>query len=157
VDVAQLRAVYEKALYWVEVGKDRLCFHVGLYDPVTEARLIAALGACRSWAIITPCNPASVALCEHENAARLEHFQQCLVAEDHRWLSSRNSDPEAAWPEESGALIADISMAEAIALGSDYGQYAIVYSKIGEAPQLVWLDAALKHRDPAARSPHNPG
>jgi hypothetical protein len=138
--VAQLRAAYEKALYWVEIGKDRLCFRVGLYDPVTEARLIAALGPCSSWAIITPCNPASVALCAHENAARLENFKQRVITEGYRWTASWNADPATAWPEEAGACIADISLADAMALGHDYGQYAIVYSKTGQAPQLIWLD-----------------
>lgn len=155
--VAQLQSAYERALYKVTIGTDRLCFQIAQYDPAAEARLLAALGPCQSWAIITPCNPASVVLCEHENAARLENFQQRLVTGGFRWTPSWNADPEANWPEEAAALIADISLTEAMALGHDYGQYAIVYSRIGEAPQLVWLDTPLKQPDPAARSPHSPG
>lgn len=139
---AQLKAAYANTRYQVQAGPHTLYFRIGCHDAAQDALLTSSLGTWRNWAIITPCNPASVALCAHENEARLEHFRQQLVSLGYRWLPSLNRDPDSAWPDEAGALVLDISLPAAQALGREYDQYAIVFAQNHKAPRLIWLGAA---------------
>jgi hypothetical protein len=143
----RLEAQYRKTEYRVQAGARWLCFHVGCYDVQAEASLVQAAGEYGSWAIVTPCNPRSAALCAHENAARLENFQRCLNGLGYRWLPSLNRDPAGSWPDEPGALVLDIVRAEAKALGRQFEQSAIVICLTGQAPQLAWLPKTRTRRD----------
>lgn len=139
---ADLEVAYRKALYQVEMGRERLCFKIDRQDPTKDTRLAELLGPFVSWVIITPCNPASVSLCEAENAARLENLKGWLETGRYRFLNSRNIDPAASWPDEPGFLILDIGLPDAKALGREYGQNAIVFKALGAAPRLIWLDSS---------------
>jgi hypothetical protein len=136
---AGLETHYRRAEYCVQIGARPWVFTPRRYEPAAETALIAHAGEFRHWAIVTPCNPASAALCAQENAARLENFRHWLQASPYRWLDSRNRDPDGAWPDEPGALILDIPLAEAETIGRHFGQNAIVYGQRNSAPELVWL------------------
>jgi hypothetical protein len=92
-----------------------------------------------TWAIITPCNPRSIALCEQENAARLENFHHLLHESGHEWAECIAHDPDGKWPDERGALIFGISQESACNLGRRFDQNAILFGRRGEVPELVWL------------------
>ncbi|HXG27462.1 MAG TPA: DUF3293 domain-containing protein [Nevskiales bacterium] len=139
---ADLEAHYRRTEYCVQAGARRLVFSIDRHDAGAEVALTAETGDFRQWAIVTPCNPASVALCAEENAARLENFRRWLETSPYRWLDSRNRDPDGVWPDEPGALILDIPLAAAEALGRQYGQNAIVHARYGEPPRLLWLTEA---------------
>ncbi len=151
---AGLEAHYRQTEYCIHAGVHRLVFRIDRYDRETETGLIAQAGMFRQWAILTPCNPASVALCAGENAARLENFRRWLKTAAYRWLDSCNRDPAGAWPDEPGAVILDIPLAEAEALGRHYGQNAIVYGQRGCAPELVWC---VRSPGPQPETPDSPG
>lgn len=135
----ELEQAYLKTHYRVQAGRFELCFRIGQYDAQAEAQLAECCGHFRQWAILTPCNPASVALCEPENAARAENLRRWLSSEGYRWLPSNNHDPALAWPDEPGALILDIPLPEARRLGCTQGQNALVYAQRCNPPELIWL------------------
>lgn len=134
-----LEAHYREADYCVTADSRTLIFRISRHDPASERRLRDAMGRYDRWTVVTPCNPGSVALCEHENAARLENFHHELDADVRRWLRSLSRDPAGVWPDEPGAMILDLPLPEAEALGRRYGQNAIVYCATGNAPELIWL------------------
>lgn len=151
-----LDQAYRKTLYRVQTRSLQISFRIGQYDLQTETQLIQCCGSFRQWAIITPCNPVSVALCEQENIARLENLHRWLIDSDYRWLASNNHDPAGAWPDEPGALILDIPLAEAQKLGHCLNQNALVFAQLGSAPELIWLQNTLPiQTGPVAGTPHN--
>lgn len=135
-----LEQAYRDALYSVQAGVHRPCFRIGLYNAQAEAQLSRAAGPFQAWAIITPCNPGSVALCAHENAARLENLRHWLAQQGYRWLDSSNHDAHGPWPDEPGMLVLDIPLTVAISLGRELGQLALVVARRGAAPELVWVE-----------------
>lgn len=141
-DRARLERLYHAAEYLVTLPQGTACFRIGHFDAAQEARLRAARGDFQGWTIVTPVNPRSIALCEHENLARLEDFRRQLLASGRDWLASVNHDPLQGWPDEAGALIFNLSPAEAEALGRTWQQTAVVYAEEGCAPRLLWLAPA---------------
>ena len=135
----RLDPLYRATEYRVLAGSQLISLVIDRQDPRNETALAESSGDYRQWAIITPCNPASVALCQQENAALLENFHHWLRHKSYRWLPSLNHDPDGHWPDEPGALIFDIERNDAEALGRQFGQNAIVHALRGHAPQLVWL------------------
>lgn len=47
------------------------------------------------------------------------------------------------WPSEESYFTLDITPAQAIQLGRDFGQHAIVFWKAGGLPELWWLTLPL--------------
>jgi hypothetical protein len=135
-----LEQAYRQAHYRVQAGTSRLTFRIDQYDPRMESLLAQYSGEFRDWVILTPCNPRSAALCEHENRARLDNLRIKLAALPYRWLASSNHDPAGSWPDEPGALILDMPIADACVLGMEFDQNAFVHASRGRAPQLHWLE-----------------
>jgi len=101
------------------------------------AALHAAAGVDCS-AFITAWNPLSQRLPDTENAAR----QDALAAELRRrglgYLEGRGQHPVDAWGEAS-FLVPGLDLQAARALGSAYGQNALVWSGADAVPQLILL------------------
>jgi hypothetical protein len=125
--------------YRVHLKAGTVTLRIGVCNSDASQQLSTA-GMAREWAIVTPFNPGSVRLCEGENAALLENFVRLLKKSGHAWFPTSHCDPTGVWPTETGAFIADIKLAEAIDLGRQCRQKAIVHGAISKAPQLVWLE-----------------
>jgi hypothetical protein len=134
-----LDRAYRRTEYHVHLPVVSLCLHVDLPDPWADRQLRQA-GVTGAWAIVSPCNPRSVALCAQENASRLEDFHRWLAESGRTWFASLARDPTGDWPDEPGALIAGLSSADAAALGRRLSQNAVVCGVPGSAPCLLWLD-----------------
>lgn len=136
----ELDRAYRQTIYQVHVDTESLCFQIGQYDPRAEQSLLLALGPASEWAFLTPCNPASIPLCQHENEARLENFHNRLRSLSCRWLRSLHIDPNGQWPDERGALVFDITTDMARQIAQAFGQNAWVHTHRGHAPELIWAD-----------------
>jgi hypothetical protein len=91
-------------------------------------------------AFITACNPFSQSSSDDLNAAR----QQALADELKRlgfafFIDSIGQHPSNNWPGETSFLVPGLSLEAAKALGTRYGQNAIVWSGADATPQLVIL------------------
>jgi hypothetical protein len=94
----------------------------------------------RSWAFITACNPGSQPLNPQENLARHCVLREAvatrhLASVEGQALADRND-----WPAEQSLLILGINRTEALALGHQFGQLAIVYGRAGSGAELLWCD-----------------
>lgn len=78
-------------------------------------------------AIITACNPGSVPLEEAENRRRNTELEQEIKALGRHFGPALNQSADGEWPEP-GFWIANISLDEAIALGRQFGQAAVVWA-----------------------------
>ena len=90
-----------------------------------------------NWCFLTAWNPYSNALSQEENSALNESLR--LDLKDYKILEAQGKDTIGNWPPELSFFVANISEAQAIALGKKYQQNAIVYGTINETPRLITL------------------
>jgi hypothetical protein len=90
-------------------------------------------------AYITACNPHSASRSDADNHRR----QQALAAELTRrglvFLPGVGQHPTNGWPGEASYLVFGLSLEEAMALGREWEQNAIVWAGADAIPQLVLL------------------
>lgn len=89
---------------------------------------------------LTACNPGSQLLPEAENADRQARLRSTLVARAHPLYEGIGRHPGGGWPGEPSFLILGLELAEAVALGREWGQRAILSAGADAIPRLVFLD-----------------
>ena len=89
------------------------------------------------WAYITAYNPYSNELTDKENLKR----QSLLLSKisDYKFYEGEGVGEDSTWKPERSILIVGITKNEAISLGREFEQNAIVYGKINEVPELIIL------------------
>jgi len=141
---AEIRAAWEAAYrrteYRVELPAGDLLLLVDLHQEGNDQRLREEAGVQTGWAIVTACNPGSQACGEEQNARLQEQLIEIVQQLDLHCVSTLNRDPQASWPDEPGFLLCDPPPGFAEELGRHLRQNAILAGKLGEAPQLVWLE-----------------
>jgi len=138
-DRGALTAAYRAARYLVLLDEGALELGIGAYNEAGEARLAAATGG-QHWAIVTPCNPGSVAMSHEENHKFYSQMRGELEAMSQAWKPTLHRDPLDLWPDEPGFLLIEPPPGRAAALGRRYRQNALVLLRRGNAPELQWLD-----------------
>lgn len=92
-----------------------------------------------SWAFISAENPFSQPLSPSENESL--HAQLIEFTKTKQWIFAegygipQNDD----WQAEKSLFLLDISKSEAISLGKKFNQNAIVFGRLGKAPELIFL------------------
>lgn len=109
----------------------------GEYSPEL-AHLMAAHSA-KSAAFITAENPASIPASAQENAQRQAALKADLDALRAIVLPSEGQGTDAAWPPEASWLAVGLTREQACALGTKFGQNAIVCIEADAIPELVVL------------------
>lgn len=93
----------------------------------------------QDWAFVTACNPRSRRLDDGENAARMRRLQATLETAGRIVLPGLGAARDGSWPEEKSLLVLGMPEAEAVRLGADFEQHAIVVGRHGEPARLVWI------------------
>ena len=91
----------------------------------------------KSWAYLTAYNPFSQTFTDEANDARHRLLLQSVAAFSS--FEGEGKGADESWPPEKSLLILGISKAQAIAIGNEYEQNAIVYGEAGQAAQLLLL------------------
>ena len=91
----------------------------------------------KSWAYITAYNPFSQTFTAEANDARHRLLLQSVAAFSS--FEGEGKGADESWPPEKSLLILGISKEQAIAIGNEYEQNAIVYGEVGQAAQLLLL------------------
>jgi hypothetical protein len=132
-----LAAAYRATAYHVDGPTGRFTLRIDAHSPEADALLASNESA--TWAFVTAHNPGSVALSPPENAAR--HDQ--LLAEVNRrgllaWPGVGIGD-DGRWPAEESVFILGLTEAEAINLGRQFGQIAVVCGDLDGPARLCWI------------------
>lgn len=89
----------------------------------------------RPWAFISACNPGSVL--KEDNAAR---HRALLDRLDGYALHQGVGIPDGEdWPPEQSVLVSGIMERDAVSIGREFGQNAIVCGEKGQVARLVWI------------------
>jgi len=90
-------------------------------------------------AFITGCNPFSQNSSEEFNAAQQQALAGALKQLGLTFVDAIGQHPSNNWPGEASFLVLGLSLDAAKALGTRYGQNAIVWSGADATPELVLL------------------
>ncbi len=124
--------VYGDAIYYASNGDEELAF------VLSEQETGATLFGGRAFTLVTAQNPQSTPLSEEENRERNERLEQHLLAKNYDYGPSLGKSTDGSW-EEAGFTVFDLTLEDALALGSQFGQHAVVYGE-GEKAALAWCE-----------------
>ncbi|MFN2500644.1 MAG: DUF3293 domain-containing protein [Pyrinomonadaceae bacterium] len=132
--MSDLEAIYKNALYVVDAGP--LKFTIRLDNENNSLREFLRLGKHTSWAFLTAYNPNSQPRADAENAARQSELVADLERKGFTTLEGYGTGEN--WHPEPSLFVLDIRRDEAIAVGTRFGQNAILWGSIDSDPELVW-------------------
>ena len=87
------------------------------------------------WAFVTAWNPHSVSQPRDENDRRQAQLRRAVSR--YTVLPGEGIGPDGSWEPEESLMVLGISESEAVRLGREFGQLAIVAGKRGEPSRLV--------------------
>lgn len=131
---ARLEQAYRRTTYGAGLS---LRLRVGEPHPFLDEML--SFRGLEEYAYVTAWNPRSEALDEEENATRQDALRRRLRERGWHFLEGVARADDGVWEEES-LLVMGIPRAEALALGREWGQHAMLVGRRGGAPELAWLD-----------------
>ena len=102
------------------------------------AELYAQMGV-TSAGYLTAWNPYSTETSDDDNQKAQQTLLRKLSLEGFPALGALGVDPSGEWPGEGSVFVPGISLEKAKALGSEFGQNAIVWVGLDAVPQLVLL------------------
>lgn len=122
----ELELLYRAAVYEVALPAGRAAFRIGEGVP----------GAPGPFAVVTAWNPGRARPGREENEARNRALRAEVERRGWQWLPAEGRSPDGAHREPSFAVFG-ATLEEALALGRQFGQAAIVWFD-GEAARLAW-------------------
>jgi hypothetical protein len=122
--------------------KGRLCLRVG-QRCVELDDLLAGHGV-TTWAYVTAFNPGSVLLPADENSARQRELERSVAALGLASYPGEGIGDDGRWPPEASLLVLGIGRNDAVRLGQEFGQLAVVYGDLGQEAELVVCGSQLE-------------
>ena len=124
--------VYGDAIYYASDNIEDLAFT--LSKQVTGADLFGG----RAFTLVTAHNPQSQPLSDEENGERNERLEQHLIKQDYEYGPSLGKSLDGTW-EETGFSVFDLSLDDALELGKQLGQHAVVFGEKNQVA-LAWCE-----------------
>lgn len=90
-----------------------------------------------SWAFITACNPYSVMQNADVNTLLNTQLENYLSEKQYLFFKGMGVGDDDSWEPEASFMVLDIRKEDAIKLGRQFKQNAIVVGVIGNAPELI--------------------
>lgn len=129
-----LLSAYLRTTYQVE--QPAIQIHIGRSSRALQA-LLQKFGA-TSWVFITAWNPKSILLSQKENDARHEKLVEMVEKRGFPFFIGYGIGADDTWQPEQSLLILGIPQKEAINLGQQFQQHAIVFGTADGLPELVF-------------------
>ena len=126
---------YEQTQFYVRECKPELCIRIGSHHERLDEMLHDH--QCDAWSYITASNPASELLNDDENISRNRELESLLHTQGCLFYRGEGVGGDPDWPAEASFLILGISREDAMNLGRQFGQNAIVCGVLGQAAELV--------------------
>ena len=124
--------VYGDAIYYASDNNEEFAF------VLSEKEMGATLFGGRAFTLVTAQNPQSTPLSDEENRERNERLEQHLLEKGYDYGPSLGKSTDGSW-EEEGFTVFDLSLGDALELGQQFGQHAIVYGEVKRVA-LAWCE-----------------
>ena len=138
-----LEAAFRATAYRARLPQGPVDLRVG--EPSSRLDCWLQAAGVENWAFVTACNPRATALDESANRQRHDALRERVSAAG--WISVEGLGVPLGndWRPELSLLIAGIARGDALRLGREFDQLAIVAGRRGMPAQLEWLDEDRQH------------
>jgi hypothetical protein len=131
---------YGRTTFVADTPRGRLLLRVGRRSAELDD-LLAAHGVA-TWAYVTAFNPGSRLLPAEANAARRRELERVIAARGFAAYPGEGIGDDGRWPPEPSLLVLGIGRTDAMHLGREFGQLAIVYGELGQEAELIVCDGS---------------
>ncbi|MEI6037023.1 MAG: DUF3293 domain-containing protein [Planctomycetota bacterium] len=138
MDSHPLKVAYESTNFWVyESAANHFCIRCGEVSASLE-ELLKHMGT-HHWAYVTACNPQSTQLSDLENRQRMESLEAVLQSRGLPALHGEGIGTACDWQPEPSFLVLGLTESEALLLGRELEQTAVVVGSQGAVARLLWM------------------
>lgn len=134
----ELLKAYQETAYFADLPSGRVEIRIG--EPCPELNDLLVEHEAGSWVFVTACNPMSRKLKSAENRKRLEGLGKVLEERGITHFPGEGLGDAGVWPCEPSFLALGLNLEEAIVMGREQGQYAVVFGRFNKPAQLVWCN-----------------
>ena len=131
----ELFEAYKNTTYRVYLPLGEIDIRIGVMNPLLQELLFR--NNSESWAFITACNPYSVMQNEDVNTLLNTQLELYLLEKRYVFFKGMGVGDDDSWEPEASFMVLDIRKEDAVKLGRQFKQNAIVVGVIGNAPELV--------------------
>ena len=131
----ELFETYKNTTYLVYSPIGEIDIRIGVMNPLLQQLLLN--NSSESWAFITACNPYSVMQNEDVNTLLNTQLEDYLSEKRYVFFKGMGVGDDNSWEPEASFMVLDIRKEDAIKLGRQFKQNAIVVGVIGNSPELI--------------------
>ncbi|WP_020539572.1 DUF3293 domain-containing protein [Lewinella cohaerens] len=132
----QLKTAYQQAIY--RIFMPPISWKIGTVEPGID-KLLQANGAKKA-IFLTASNPYSNICSVQKNKEANEALLAWIKENNYTFFEGQGEDPLGVWPPEQSFLILGINAKEALVLGQDWQQNAVVFVEANKPPTLLWCN-----------------
>ena len=131
----ELFEAYKNTTYRVYLPHGEMDIRIGVMNPLLQELLLS--NKTESWAFITACNPYSVMQNVDVNTFLNTQLERYLLEKQYVFFKGMGVGDDDSWEPEASFMVLNIGKEDAIKLGKQFKQNAIVVGVIGKFPELI--------------------
>lgn len=132
-----LKAAYYATAYHVDGPAGRFALRLGAHSP--EADSLLTHFQATAWTFVTAHNPRSQKLSRIDNDLRHEQLVAEVASRGVLYWPGLGVGDDGTWPPEVSLFILGLSEPDALLLGRQFGQNAVVCGDHGGVARLCWI------------------
>ncbi len=131
----ELFEAYKNTIYRVYLPLGEIDIRIGVMNLSLQELLLS--NNVESWAFITACNPYSVMQNADVNTILNTQLEDYLLGKRYLFFKGMGVGDDYSWEPEASFMVLNIRKEDAIKLGRQFKQNAIVAGVIGNSPELI--------------------
>ena len=132
---SELFEAYKNTTYRVNLPLGEIDIRIGVLNPLLKELLFR--NNSESWAFITACNPYSVMQNADVNTFLNTQLEAYLLEKQYLFFKGMGVGDDDSWEPEASFMVLNIRKEDAVKLGKQFKQNAIVTGVIGNLPELI--------------------
>ena len=132
---SELFEAYKNTTYLVYSPIGEIDIRIGVMNPLLQQLLLN--NSSESWVFITAYNPYSVMQNEDVNTLLNTQLERYLLEKQYLFFKGMGVGDDNSWEPESSFMVLNIRKEDAIKLGRQFKQNAIVVGVIGTSAELI--------------------
>ena len=132
---SELFEAYKNTTYRVYLPHGEMDIRIGVMNPLLQELLLSNNVA--SWAFITACNPYSVMQNADVNTLLNTQLERYLTEKQYLFFKGMGMGDDDLWEPEVSFMVLNIRKADAVKLGRQFKQNAIVVGVIATSAELI--------------------
>ena len=131
----ELFEAYKNTTYRVYLPLGEIEIRIGVMNLLLQEFMLS--NNVESWAFVTACNPYSVMQNADANTFLNTQLERYLSEKQYLFFKGMGVGDDDSWEAEASFMVLDIRKEDAVKLGKQFKQNAIVVGVIGNSPELI--------------------